>query len=422
MRTQSAGTIGQLVSTLALVLMALTSVAACAQAPNGGNTTHTQPPITIGASVPLTGDFSDDGKALQQGYQIWAEEINQQGGLLGRPVVLDLLNDNSDAKQVTTNYQKLITVDKVDLIVGPLSSTMTIAAMRVAKRYNYAFVEGIGSANSVFDAAKSINMTSLFSVSLSVASYMNSFSYYILSLPQAMRPKTVAYVGADDPFVSQQLTTLKTSFSKYGLRTVLDATYSAEATDFAAFAQKIVASQADVVVLGSQAVTDCSAFINSFKQQKYDPKAFIATTGPDQGTAFTSAIGGARYAQGVFIPNGSWSPGVQSFQNAQFVSDYLAKFGGKSADISATAAEGYSVLQVLGQAVNHIHSIDNTKLIAELQSGTYSSVQGPVRFDSNGENTLSVPFLFQWQNGQLIVVYPGYDAKANPEYPKAQVW
>jgi len=251
---------------------------------------------------------------------------------------------------------------------------------------------------------------------------MSSFVNYILALPQNTRPKTIAYVTADDPFASQEVDQAQQQFSSNGLQTVLSATYPAETTDFTAFAQKVVASKADVLVLGSTAVTDSTSFINYFKQQKYDPKAFIAASGPDQGSSFTKAIGGPQYAEGVFVPNGSWAPNLNSFQNDQFVSDYLAKFGGSAGDISATSAESYSVGQVLEQAINDIHSIDNAKLTAELRSGSFSSVQGPVKFDADGANTLSIAFLFQWQKGQLIPVYPVNNAQANPIYPRAPIW
>ncbi|HZR43193.1 MAG TPA: ABC transporter substrate-binding protein, partial [Ktedonobacteraceae bacterium] len=229
-------------------------------------------------------------------------------------------------------------------------------------------------------------------------------------------------MGADDPFAGQQLEYAKAQFSSNGLQTVLDGTYPAETTDYTAYAQKIIQAKADVVVLGSSATTDCLAFIKYFKQQKYDPKAFIAANGPDQGSTFTNGIGGANYAEGVFVPNGDWSPALQSYQNDQMVNAYLAKYGGKAADISATVAEAYSVGQVLEQAVNNTHSIDNAKLITELHSGTYKTVQGPAKFADDGTNTLSVPYLWQWQQGQFIPVYPASSAKANPEFPKPTVW
>lgn len=411
------------VSILAVAMMALAGFSACSQSSTGsGSSPSNQAPIKIGASISLTGDFSDDGKALQKGYEVWRDEVNKSGGLLGRQVVLDILNDNSSADQVTVNYQKLITVDKVDLVIGPLASPNTIPAMRVAKRYGYAFVEAVGSADSVFNAAKAENIDDLFAVSLPVHNYFASFDNFILSIPQSIRPKTVAYVSADDPFALQPTETAKVAFGQGGLQTVVDTTYPAEATDFTTYAQKIVNSKADVVVIGSLAVPDSTGFINYFKKQKYDPKAIIFATGPDQADAFTKPIGGAQFAEGVFVPNGSWTPDSNTLGNKQFVSDYLAKYGGTAVDISATTAEGFSAGQVLAQAINHIHSIDNASLIKELRGGTYDGVQGPVKFGADGENILALPYLFQWQKGTAIVVYPSTAAQQNPEYPKPAVW
>jgi branched-chain amino acid transport system substrate-binding protein len=120
----------------------------------------------------------------------------------------------------------------------------------------------------------------------------------------------------------------------------------------------------------------------------------------------------------VFVPNGGWYPEIKTYQNDQFVSAYLAKYGGKTIDINSGTAQGYAVGQVLEQAVNKTHSIDNAKLIQEMHQDAFDSVQGPVKFSAKGENTVSVAYLFQWQNGQPLVVYPTNKAQENPEYPK----
>jgi branched-chain amino acid transport system substrate-binding protein len=101
------------------------------------------------------------------------------------------------------------------------------------------------------------------------------------------------------------------------------------------------------------------------------------------------------------------------------VNAYLAKYHGTAADISSDVPEAYSVGEVVQAAVTKNHSLDNGKLIQELHSGdTFQSVQGPVKFDSTGQNTAAVAYLFQWQNGNLIPVYPASIATAAPEFPK----
>jgi len=124
----------------------------------------------------------------------------------------------------------------------------------------------------------------------------------------------------------------------------------------------MIASNAQIIITGTL-LPDITAYIQAFKQQHYNPQALIATAGPDQGSQFTKAIGGATAAEGIFVPNGGWYPQINTFQNAQMVHDFLAKYGGKADDISSDVAEGYAVGQVLVQAATKIHSINNTALI-----------------------------------------------------------
>jgi branched-chain amino acid transport system substrate-binding protein len=161
------------------------------------------------------------------------------------------------------------------------------------------------------------------------------------------------------------------------------------------------------------------AYLSVFKKDHYNPQAIIATAGPDQGQDFVKAAGGVKYTEGMFVPNG-WYPQANNFQNAQMVQAYLAQYGGSANDINADVAEAYSVGQVLEQAVTRIHSIDNTALIKELQTDVFNSVQGPVQFPTSqfGANSQALAYLFQWQNGSFIPVYPSSVAAQNPEFPK----
>ncbi len=371
-------------------------------------------PIKIGISLSLSGDFSDDGKAFQQGYQLWADTVNKNGGLLGRPVQLDIISDASSTDQVQTNYQKLITVDKADLVFGPYSTLLTKPASVVANRYGYAMVEGAGGGPSVFTQG----LHNVFDVSLPVANNLDSFAQYLLSLPASQRPTTVAYATEDDPFTQPQVDRARQLLEQGGMKTASYQVYPAETTDFNPIADKLIASKAQVIVVGTM-LPDITAFVQRFKQQHFNPQALIATAGPDQGSEFTKAIGGPQSAEGIMVPNG-WYPTATNTGNADMVQAYIAKYGGKPDDISADVAEAYSVGQVVQQAITKIGSLDNGKLIDELHSGaTYDSVQGPVKFDASGQNVAAKAFLFQWQNGAFVPIYPSSAAgAAKPEFPK----
>ena len=377
-------------------------------------TATTAPPIKIGISLSLSGDFAADGMAFQQGYQLWADQVNASGGLLGRQVQLDIVSDASSPDQVQTNYQTLITVNKDDLVFGPFSTLLTKPASVVANRYGYALPEGAGGGPSVFTQG----LNNVFDVSLPVANNLNSFAAYILALPAAQRPTTAAYATENDPFTQPQVDLAKSLLEAGGVKTVSYQVYPAETTDWNPIGDKIIASKAQIVIVGTL-LNDFTAFLQRFRQQHYNPQAFIATAGPDQGDAFTKAIGGANVAEAIMVPNG-WYAGSNNPGNADMVKAYIAKYGGTPDSISSDVPEAVSVGQVVQQAVTKINSLDNAKLIAELHSGdTFTSVQGDVKFDTTGQNVAALAYLFQWQKGSLVPIFPANAAGAvAPEFPK----
>jgi branched-chain amino acid transport system substrate-binding protein len=363
-------------------------------------------------SLSLSGDFSADGQAFQQGYELWRDYVNANGGLLGRRVQLDEVSDGSDPQQVATNYQTLINVNHDDLIFGPFSTLLTKAADVVANRYGYAFVEGAGGGPSVFTQG----LNNVFDVSLPVANNLVSFANYIAALPAGQRPTTAAYATEDDPFTQPQVDTARSILEKAGITTAYYHVYPAETTDYAPIADAMISAHAQVVITGTL-LPDIAAFMQHFRQQHYNPEALIATAGPDQGTDFLKAIGGTNVAEGVFVPNG-WYPTLNAPLNQTMVNMYLQKYGGNASDISSDVAEAFSVGQVVAQAVTQNNSLDQTKLIQTLHSGTFTGVQGDVKFDSTGQNTAATAYLFQWQKGNLIPVFPQSAATASPEFPK----
>ena len=126
----------RLLSLSAAAILAASVAAGCSSSSGTGGSA--KPPILIGASLSLTGDFSTDGQAYERGYDLWAHDVNASGGLLGRKVKLVILNDNSSPTQVDTNYTDLITVHHVDLTFGPFSSLLTGPASAVAATWSAA--------------------------------------------------------------------------------------------------------------------------------------------------------------------------------------------------------------------------------------------------------------------------------------------
>jgi branched-chain amino acid transport system substrate-binding protein len=380
-------------------------------------------PITIGASLSLTGDFSTDGTAFQKGYQLWVKDVNAAGGILGRQVKLTVLDDKSDPNQVVTNYQTLINTDHVDLTFGPFSSLLTSPASAVAARNGYAFVEGAGGAPSVFDTQSNQADHNTFDVSLPVADELIPFVNYIKSLGAAKdKTLTAAYPSADDPFATPPVQLAQSKLEALGVKTVYSKVFPEESSSYKPAADQVAGKKPDIVVLGSTDVPTVSAFMSEFAQDHFTPKMFIAAAGPDQGAAFTSAVKPGN-AAGMMVPNG-WYPSFANALSQKMVSEYVTQFGGTAAGVNADVAEAYSVGQVISQAITGVGSVNNAKIITYLHSGaTLQTVQGTVKFDALGENADAAAFIFQWQNNgtKYLQVLPAGGASV-PIIATKPVW
>jgi branched-chain amino acid transport system substrate-binding protein len=349
-------------------------------------------PVNIGISLSLSGDFSADGQAFKQGYELWAKDVNAAGGLLGHKVKLVIVSDASSPTQVVTNYQKLISVNHVNLTFGPFSSLLTLPAAKAVARYGYAMVEGAGGAPSVFQA----KLNNVFDVALPVANSLVPFATWVSSLPKGQRPTTAAYVTSNDPFTQPQIPVAQAIMKPAGIKTVYNSVFPAEVTDFTPIADKVAAAKAQVVVLGSTDVPTVSAFMQAFEQAHYSPKVFIATAGPDQGAAFIKAVGAAN-ADGVMVPN-SWYGGSSNPQSKKMVAEYIKQYGGSAAGVNADVAEAYAVGQVVAAAVKATKGFDNSKIISYLHSGVkLTTVLGGAKFNSVGMNPFMTAYTFQWQ-------------------------
>ena len=385
----------------AVAAAAAMALAACSSSSttSTGGTTATKAPILIGTSLSLTGDFSVDGQAFERGYNLWVSNINKSGGLLGHKVTLKVLNDNSDPATVATNYTQLINTDHAAFVFGPFSTLLTASAAPVAARARYAFIEGAGGGPLVF----TLKLPNLFAVSPVVADQLIPFAQWVAALPAGERPKTAAYPMVDDPFAVPMVQNAQKILQNAGIKTVYSKVFPAENPAFKAGADQMAGMKPDMVVVGSPDVPGVQQIMKALMQQHFTPKILAASAGPDQGSAFLSAIGGSTNATGTMVPNG-WYAGFNNPLSHAFVHDYNAKYGGTPADINADAAEAYSVGETLAAAVNATKSLSNTKVISYLHSGvTVQTVQGPAKFNAIGQNVVAAHFIFQWQTGAKFV-------------------
>jgi ABC-type branched-subunit amino acid transport system substrate-binding protein len=277
-------------------------------------------------------------------------------------------------------------------------------------------VEGAGGAPAVFDTPFNQANHNVFDVSQPVADSMQPLVNYIKNLANNHQSLSVAFPYTEDPFAAPPVQLAATELKADGVRTFnyppfiepVKGEAPAQAT-----AQLVVNDHPDVVVLGSTDVPMVAAFVQVFKKDKYNPKVFVAASGPDQGAQFTAAIGGATNATGIMVPNG-WFGSYANPESEQMVKEYDAKYHTMPADVNADVAEAYSVGQVMAQAVTATGGTDNAAIISYLHNlaKPLQTVQGPVQFDALGENAQAAGFMFQWTaNGGFV---QGLDTSGNP--------
>ena len=270
--------------------------------------------IVIGISLPLTGDFSEPGKGVQRGYEAWAKYVNENGGLLGKQVKLEILDDQSSADRVASDYEKLINQEKVDLVFGPFSTRLVIPAAQVAKDYGFLFVEPAGAAEEVFTAG----FDNLFYAAPAIADdHYNLLAEQIIGMPEATRPKTAAYASMDDPFAQGTAYGLKEKLEAAGIKTVADEVYPPDTTDFGSVAAKIADSKAEILVGGTQ-YQDAVNLIVALQQLNYQPKLAAFSTAPTN-PEFPAAIGSKT--EGILSPTG-YTPEATYPENKEFVKFY----------------------------------------------------------------------------------------------------
>jgi branched-chain amino acid transport system substrate-binding protein len=378
---------------VAVAAAALTVLSACGGSSSGQGTSA---PLKIGMSLPLTGPVADVSKSGYEGYRLWASRVNATGGLLGRKVKLNVLDDGFEPNQNASNYTRLISRDKVDLLLGTFSSLLNAPASAIAARQGMLYVEPSGGAPTLFTRG----FKNLFFAQPGTSTTLpDQFVAYITSLPAGQRPKTAAYVTQDDPSASVAVDVFKKKLEALGIKTVYDQTYDPNQSNFDPIAASIAQKSPELLIQGAVA-GDGAQFVKSLQKVSFSPKALFQVNAPADET-YADAVGGKANAEGVFTAL-AWSPEAKYAGNAEFVAAYTKAFGHAPTE---DAANSYTAGQVLGAAVKAVGRVDQKALATWLHSHTVDTIVGPMKWDATGVPEGSL-LLGQWQSGALKILAP----------------
>jgi branched-chain amino acid transport system substrate-binding protein len=375
----------------AFLAVMLAAASALAQtAPSG-------PPITIGFSMALTGSLAVNGKSGLLAMQIWADDQNAKGGLLGRPVKLDFYDDQTNPSLVPGIYTKLLDVDKVDLVISGYGTNVAAPAMPVVIAHNMNFI-------SLFalDINEEFHYNRYFSM-LPVGpdprpAISEGFFDIIKANKEKLGLKTIALAVGDGEATRNTADGARVNLKKAGLEIVYDRTYPLTTTDFSPIVRAMQATNADIMYVSSYPA-DSVGIIRSVHELGLNTKIFGGNlTGP-QSTSIKTSLG--SMLNGI-ITFDWWlpAPALQFPGVMEFLKKYQERAGKEGVDPLGyyLAPWAYADLQVLGQAVEETKGLDQDKLAEYIHSHSFKTVVGDVSFGEKGEWSKARIMTIQFQN------------------------
>ncbi len=352
-------------------------------------------PIKVGFSMALTGAVAQNGKQLIIALELWRDDVNAHGGLLGRPVELVYYDDQSNPANVPGIYTKLITVDKVDLLLGPYATNMAAPAVPVIMAHNMMTISMLAIAvNRHFHYGRYFDMVPV------GPDGMKSFSqgFFELAAAQVPKPQTVAILAADAEFSKTSADGAKENAVAQGFKIVYDQSYPPSTTDFAPVVRAVAAADADIVFVAAYP-PDTVGIVRAAQETGLKPKMFGGTMIGLLITPIKAQLG--PLLDGIIIMQSFVSAPTFNFPGtADVLKRYREKAAGEKIDPFGFGFVpfGYAAGQVLAQAVEGTKSLDHAKLADYVHSHTFHTVAGDIAYDAAGEWVKQRNVFTQFQN------------------------
>jgi branched-chain amino acid transport system substrate-binding protein len=372
----------------ALALLAGLSFTVGASAQSGN-------PIKVGAGLALTGGGAPAGKMLLAAIEIWRDDVNAKGGLLGRPVEVVSYDDQSTPSNVPGIYTKLITVDKADLLLGPYATNFVAPAMPTIMQHNKMTLS-----LTAIGINRHFNYPKYFSMVPVGPDGVNAFSkgFFEVAAAQKPKPQTVAILAADAEFAKAASDGAREELKKQGMKVIYDQSYPPNTADFTPMVRAMQSANADIVYIAAYP-PDNVGIIRAANEIGLNPKMF---GGAMIGMLITpirvqlGPIANGLVIVETFLP----SPKLQFPGLDDMMKRYQAKAGELKTDALGYAfvPMGYAAGQVLAKAVTETKSLDHDKLAAYIHANKFDTVVGTIAFGKDGEWTEARQFTTQVQN------------------------
>jgi branched-chain amino acid transport system substrate-binding protein len=351
-----------------------------------------QGPIRIGASISLTGTYAKLGRNQHEGYQLCQKDLNAKGGLLGRKVEFVVYDDQSMPPTAVRLYEKLITEDKVDGVMGPYSSPVTEAAANVTEKYKKVMVSPLAATTSIFK--KEPRRKYIFMVISPAEVYLEG----LVDMAAKRGLKTIVVINEDTLFSKAAAAGAVDLAKKKGMQVLFTEAYPKGNTDFSAMLTKIKATNADVIAAATY-FDDAVALTRQMRELNVNPKMYGVTVGGDLPEFYDTLKGSAEFIYGAT----QWEPVLSYPGNKEWFEAYKAEF---KHEPSYHSAAGYAGCLVYAEGVKRANSIDADKVREQLLKLEMRTMFGEYKVDQDGFQLAHKMVTFQWQKEKKVVVWP----------------
>ena len=357
-------------------------------------------PIRIGATMSETGDYSTQGIPARNGYLMCAETLNDEGGLLGRPVEFVIHDDRSDSERARELYDTFLAGEDIDLILGPYGSSLTEAIAPITEAFQAVHITPLAATTSIWEQGR----THLFMVLPPAEIFLAG----LIDIADANGYERVGVVHEDALFPAAAAKGAVEMARERGMEVVLDLAYPSGTEDFGPLAAQVEAQGVEVLGMAASNLADFISMVQQMKADGVEVELF-GTSGAV--TEFQEALG--EDAEGTFGLS-AWEPSLPHPGAAEFAAAYREDFG---AEPSFHAAGAYGSCLLLAEAVRRGGSLDSETLRSELLALETTTPFGPFAVDERGYQIAHQGAFIQWQDGEKVVVWPAEVAAAAPRLP-----
>ena len=364
--------------------------------------------IRIGFSMALTGPYAPAAKGQMEAYLVWEEMVNKKGGIFVKefnkklPVKFVYYDDKSEAETAVKVYEKLITDDKVDLLLAPNSTTIHFAVYPIADKYKVPIVGNTAGSTKLRD----LKSRYFWYISTLADRQMQA----LVDLLKALKVKTVAVVNVQEIFPAENLEYLIPALKKEGFDIVLQKDYPRGVKDLIPLLSEVKAKNPDAFI-GLTYVPDTFLTTTQIQEIGFNPKFFFQLVGA-AAVAYQPKFGASVEGISTF---GQWSPRAKWPGAKEFLDNYVAKFKVKPDYLNSSLS--YVACEIMEQAVEKAGTLNWEKVRDVIANDEFSTIYGKLKF--TGLANLSQPgMILQWQKGEIDIIWPPEVATAKPLYPK----